>query len=153
MKRFFSFRVTQENESNIIVHRSETPEEFFRFVAEDEDTFIIVDTGFKSVWADEVAVSRLLKKAYPVAGGERCKSIDRVFELINAIQNEEGRIKRVIAIGGGALIDLCGYVCYSSIPDAVFEIVPTTPFSQLTGFYTRRFYLNYDREKNRLSIQ
>ncbi len=153
MKRFFSFHVTQENESNIYFHRSESWDEFFRFISEDEDAFVIVDTGFKANWAEEFGESQLLRKAYPVSGGERCKSIDRVFELINTIQNEERRIKRVIAIGGGALIDLCGYVCYSSIPDATFEIVPTTPFSQLTGFYKRRFYLNYDRKKNRLSIQ
>jgi 3-dehydroquinate synthetase len=153
MKRFFSFHVTQENESNIFIHRNESPGEFFRFISEDEEAFIIVDTGFKTAWADGYGDSKLLRKAYPVSGGERCKSIDRVFELINSIQNQERRIKRVIAIGGGALIDLCGYVCYSSIPDAVFEIVPTTPFSQLAGFYARRFYLNYDREKNRLSIQ
>jgi len=153
MKRFFSFRVTQENESNIYIHRSESSDEFFRFISEDEDAFIIVDTGFKVSWAEKFGESQLLRKAYPVSGGERCKSIDRVFELINSIQNEEKRIKRIIAIGGGALIDLCGYVCYSSIPDATFEIAPTTPFSQLTGFYKRRFYLNYDRKKNRLSIQ
>jgi len=153
MKRFFSFHVTQENESNIFIHRSETPDAFFRNISEDEDSFIIVDTGFKKSWVDEFGDSEFIRRAYPVSGGERCKSIDRIFELINSIQNQEKRVKRIIAIGGGALIDLCGYVCYSSIPDAIFEIVPTTPFSQLTGFYKRRFYLNYDRQKNRLSIQ
>ncbi|MFW6263592.1 MAG: hypothetical protein ACOC34_06120 [Thermotogota bacterium] len=153
MKRFFSFHVTQENTSNIFIHRNESPDPFFRLITDDEHSFVIVDTGFKKSWVDEVGDSEFLRKAYPVSGGERCKSIDRIFELINTIQNEEKRVKRIVAIGGGALIDLCGYVCYSSIPDATFEIVPTTPFSQLTGFYTRRFYLNYDRQKNRLSIQ
>lgn len=153
MNRFFSYRITQESESRINIRRSESPDDFFRFISMDNDSFIIVDTGFKSLWADEFGSYESLRRAYPVSGGERCKSIDRVFELINSIQNQERKKKRVIAVGGGALIDLCGYVCYSSVPDVTFEIVPTTPFSQLTGFYKRRFYLNYDRKKNRLSVQ
>src|SRR6056297_1936248 len=153
MKRFFSFHVTHENTSNIDIHREESPDEIFRLIASDEGSFIIIDTGFKTIWADQYGNSDFYRKAYPVSGGERCKSIDRVFELINAIQNEQRRIKRVVAIGGGSLIDLCGYACTSSVPDVSFEIVPTTPFSQLSGFYKRRFYLNYDRKKNRLSVQ
>jgi len=153
MNRFLTFHVTQENESRINIYRSESADDFFRLITQDRESFLIVDTGFKTIWADQFGQSDFLKKAYPISGGERCKSIDRVFELINSLQNEERRIKRVIAIGGGSLIDLSGYVCYSSVPDVTFEVVPTTPFSQLTGFYKRRFYLNYDRKKNRLSVQ
>jgi len=118
-----------------------------------KDSFIVVDTGFKVQWAEEFENSVALRKAYPVSGGERCKSIDRVFELINSMQNVDYKIKKIIAIGGGSLVDLCGYACMSSLPDVPFEVFPTTPFSQLSGFYNRRFYLNYDRKKNRLSVQ
>jgi 3-dehydroquinate synthetase len=153
MNRFFSFQNTVERKSTINIRKNEKAGDIFRYIENIPDAFIIVDTGFKFVWAENFGCSEILRSAYPVAGGERCKSIDRVFELINAIHSVRVRPRKIVAIGGGALIDLCGYVARTSIPDASFEIIPTTPLSQLAGYYRRRFYLNFDRKKDRISVE
>ncbi|HOO32691.1 MAG TPA: hypothetical protein PK466_09015 [Thermotogota bacterium] len=153
MNRFFSFQTTVERKSTINIRKNEKVWDIFRYIENIPDAFVIVDTGFKFVWADELGRFENLRKAYPVSGGERCKSIDRVFELINAIQSAEQKPRKIVAVGGGALIDLCGYVARTSLSDASLEIIPTTPLSQLTGYYRRRFFLNFDRKKDRISVE
>jgi len=153
MNHFFSFEATEENNTSIAIKNNINLSELDSVIGMNQASFLIIDTSFKLALTERPEATDFINSGYPVNGGERCKSIDRVFELINEIHNLKKKPEQIIAMGGGSLIDLCGYLVLTSMPDCRFTVIPTTPLSQLTGFYKRKFFLNYDRKKDRLFVR
>ena len=153
MNHFFSFEATEENNTSIAIKNNINLSGLDSVIGMNQASFLIIDTSFKLALTERPEATDFINSGYPVNGGERCKSIDRVFELINEIHNLKKKPEQIIAMGGGSLIDLCGYLVLTSMPDCRFTVIPTTPLSQLTGFYKRKFFLNYDRKKDRLFVR
>ncbi len=122
---------------------------FFEEFLESKDTLFFVDTKMKLAFPE---FNEYLSKFYPVFGGERCKSIDRVFELYTVFQSLKSAPENVVVFGGGSLFDLVGYSVCTSFPGCGLTLIPTTLSAQMTGFYKNLFYLNFDRKKDRLSV-
>lgn len=159
MKEIFSFSVTKELQTRCLLYSEEAENEFFDRILNEQNSFTIIDTKVKTHFPQ---FQQEFRNAYPVSAGENCKSIDRVFELYTVLQSLDTParffsggifpVQTINVIGGGALIDLVGYSLATSFQDMKFRAIPTTPVSQLNGFYNRGFYIHFDRKINLLSV-
>lgn len=149
MKEIFTYSVVKELQTRCFLFLEERESGFQDRILSEEHTYTVIDTKVKSAITD---LQTLYRKAYPVSAGEHCKSIDRVFELYTVLQTLSPRAQMINVIGGGALIDLVGYALATSFQDLKMRAIPTTPFSQLYGFYQRSFYIHFDRKINQLSV-
>jgi 3-dehydroquinate synthetase len=149
MKEIFTYSVVKEQHTRLFLFSEETEQEFQNCVITEENSFTIIDTKVKTHFPN---MRSIYSKAYPVNAGETCKSIDRVFELYTVFQALSNNIQTINVIGGGALIDLAGYALATSFQELKLRVIPTTPFSQLSGFYRRNFYIHFDRKINLLSV-
>ncbi len=132
------------------VHRSLHDEDAQQFFRAEERDFCVVDTRLRQYFPD---YTQLWDRCYSISGGEKCKSIDRVFELYSVIHSLSYQPKRVLVFGGGALQDLVGYSIATSVPDLPLILYPTTPGSAFLGHYSNRFSINWDRKKDRITVQ
>jgi len=132
------------------LHRSLHDEEANQFFRIDEQDFCVVDTRLKQYFPE---YAHIWERCYSISGGEKCKSIDRVFELYSVIHSLPYQPKRVRVFGGGALQDLVGYSMATSMPDLPLILYPTTPGSIFMGHYSGRFSINWDRKKDRITVQ
>ncbi len=149
MKEIFTYSVLKEVQTRCFLFFEEQESGFQERILSEENSFTVIDTKVKSTISD---LQPLYRKAYPVSAGEYCKSIDRVFELYTVLQALSNRVQMINVIGGGALIDLVGYALATSFQDLKMRAIPTTPFSQLYGFYQRSFYIHFDRKINLLGV-
>ncbi|HPE68680.1 MAG TPA: hypothetical protein P5560_02735 [Thermotogota bacterium] len=142
---FLKFTTTLEKETLFRFWEEETEDFLETSPFERGRDFWVVDTAVKLYFPE---LEGITAKAYPINGGERCKSIDRVFELISVIQGLRPLPKRVLVLGGGAVIDLVGYAVSTSMPNLELVAIPTTPSAQMSGFFSGKFFLDFDRKKD-----
>lgn len=89
----------------------------------------------------------------PIFAGERSKSVIGMMDVQNLIINSEVSDPVIVAIGGGTVLDTCGFALatYKKRLDTVF--VPTTLSAQLESFFKNEVYLNFDRIKDAMRIK
>jgi 3-dehydroquinate synthetase len=122
----------------------------FLFSAYPERKFIyIIDSKIKLFHTDvayDVDVA-------PIFAGERSKSIIGMMDVQNLIINSEISDPVMVVIGGGSVLDTCGFAIstFKKRLDTVF--VPTTLSAQLEGFFKNEVYLNFDRIKDVMKVK
>lgn len=150
MTERFECRVTRSTPLTVSYHHSFNQTDAEAFIHADTQDFCVVDTRLKLAFPNLIGS---WNKCYPIAGGEKCKSIDRVFELYHVMHALPFLPGCVRVFGGGALHDLVGYALSTSMPHLPLILYPTTPGSILAGHYTGSFAINWDRRKDRIMVQ
>jgi len=98
----------------------------------DRKVLILTDSGVPAEYSDCVAKQCLDPFVYTIESGEQSKSIQN-FEKVLAYmaQNRFTRTDCVIAVGGGVVGDLAGFVAASYMRGVDFYNIPTTLLSQV----------------------
>ncbi len=119
------------------------------FGIEKRRAFIVTDSGVPSEYAMDVANGFDQAEIYTVPMGEVSKSLD-VFGKISARMLEIGitRSDVCIAVGGGVVGDLCGFVAASYMRGIDFYNMPTTLLSMVDSSIGGKTAINHAGVKN-----
>jgi len=99
-------------------------------------------------------VEHILQKAslvLPIDGGESCKSLNVAQQLFQALQNNHvGCDAHLVAIGGGSLTDLVGFVGSTFCRGVRLSFVPTTLLAMVDASIGGKNGVNLMHAKNRV---
>ncbi len=109
----------------------------------------IVDSKVKLFHADVVDVIN----SFPMFAGERAKSIVGVMDIQNQLINLEENDPVVVVLGGGTVLDTCGFAFATFAKRMKTIFIPTTLSAQLEGFFKSKSYINFDRVKDIMRVQ
>lgn len=115
----------------------------------DRRVLILTDEGVPAVYAETVAKASKRAVTVRVKQGEGSKSIP-VFEEVCRTLLEEGftRSDCVVAVGGGVVGDLAGFVAASYMRGIDFYNIPTTLLSQVDSSIGGKVAVNLGGVKN-----
>ena len=111
--------------------------------------FIVTDSGVPSEYARAVAACCKSAKIYTVPEGEGSKSIRTFGEVLSAMA--EFGLSRgdcAVAVGGGVVGDLTGFLAASYMRGIDFYNIPTTVLSQVDSSVGGKCAINLDGIKN-----
>lgn len=115
----------------------------------DKKTFLISDTGVPKVLIETVKNQFKDVVVFVVNQGEESKSFE-VYEdaLRKMIQSGFTRKDQVVALGGGVVGDLSGFVAATYMRGIDFIQIPTTTLSQIDSSIGGKVAINVDGVKN-----
>ena len=136
------------NSYNIEIERGgiSKAKEYFNL---NRNVMIITDEGVPVVYAEKIAEQ--CRKAYikVVPQGEESKSFQRVEEILkDMLELQFSRKDCVIAVGGGVIGDLAGFVASLYMRGIDFYNVPTTVLSQVDSSIGGKTAVNLTAGKN-----
>lgn len=113
---------------------------------------ILADQAIAKPWLEqlETALSRVATcHSITTSGGEAAKSFSRYTELMNAIL-DQGIDRRtvIIAVGGGVIGDLAGFMAASLLRGLDFIQIPTTLLAQVDSSVGGKTGINANAGKN-----
>ncbi len=111
--------------------------------------FYVIDSKVK-LFHPEVGEAT---NSFPMFAGERAKSIVGVMDIQNQLINLEEKMPVIIAIGGGSVLDVCGFALATFSKKLTSVFVPTTFSAQLEGFFKDESYVNFDRVKDVMRVR
>ena len=115
----------------------------------DRRVLIVTDTGVPADYARTVADQCKLAVVQTVETGEVSKSLDVFAQLLKAMF-EHGFSRRdcVVAVGGGVVGDLAGFVASAYMRGIDFYNIPTTLLSQIDSSIGGKTAINFCGVKN-----
>lgn len=110
---------------------------------------IITDEGVPTIYATTILAQCAQGFLQVVPQGEDSKSLSTFQSLCKALLKEQfSRKDLVIALGGGVVGDLSGYVAASYMRGIEFVQIPTTTLSQIDSSIGGKVAINLDEVKN-----
>ena len=111
--------------------------------------FIVTDEGVPSEYSEKIAACAKIAKIVTVPAGEATKSIE-VYSRLLSDMAEFGmtRTDCAVAVGGGVIGDLTGFVAASYMRGIDFYNVPTTLLSQVDSSIGGKCAINHAGIKN-----
>ncbi len=113
------------------------------------DVVYIVDSKIKLFHADIVDAMN----SFPMFAGEKAKSIVGVMDIQNQLINLEEKDPVMVVLGGGTILDTCGFAFATFAKKMKTIFVPTTLSAQLEGFFKSENYINFDRIKDVMRVR
>ncbi len=137
-----------EHSYNIYVGRNilDKASELFNL---DRKCLIVTDTGVPAVYAE--TIKKQCKTGYIVTipQGEASKNLNMFASLLKeALDKDFSRKDCIIAVGGGVVGDLSGYVASSYMRGIDFYNVPTTTLSQVDSSIGGKVAIDFEGVKN-----
>lgn len=119
------------------------------FVSLDRKVMVISDTGVPAKYVEAVLSQCKNGYSYIVQSGEEAKSLE-VFKLLCEVllQHNFNRKDLIVAVGGGVVGDLSGFVAASYMRGISFVNIPTTTLSQIDSSIGGKVGINLDHVKN-----
>jgi 3-dehydroquinate synthase len=122
-------------------------------VAGGSVAFVISDAGVAELWFGPLAASLqdagLSPVLLTVADGEEAKSLDAYGALLRQLAGREAhRDDPILALGGGAVGDLAGFVASTYMRGVPFVQLPTTLTSQIDAAIGGKTAVNLPEGKN-----
>ena len=115
----------------------------------DRKVMVITDDGVPESYARTVADLSKDGAVYTVPQGEDSKSIDKFSEILSEmLRLGFGRKDAVVAVGGGVVGDLSGFVASAYMRGIDFYNIPTTVLSQVDSSIGGKTAVNLDGIKN-----
>ena len=114
----------------------------------DSKKFIIVDS---KVSKKIIKIIKNKKNVFliTVKGSEKLKSINSYWKIISKLlQKKIDRSSTIIAIGGGTVGDLCGFISNTILRGVKFSLIPTTLLSQVDSSIGGKNGINSKYGKN-----
>jgi len=119
---------------------------------EHKKTLIISDDGVPiKILNKVISVSKPSTKAFKIIlqHGERAKSVQNFQKILNFLaENNFDRTDLIIAVGGGVIGDISGYVASSYLRGIQFIQIPTTLLSQVDSSVGGKTAINIAAGKN-----
>lgn len=120
-----------------------------RYLKLDRKVLIVTDSGVPSEYAKCIAKSCMAPYIEVVTQGESSKSIENWEKLLKKmIEYGFTRTDCVVAVGGGVVGDLAGFVAASYMRGVDFYNVPTTLLSQVDSSVGGKVAVNVGQIKN-----
>ena len=111
--------------------------------------FIVTDSGVPAQYAETVRAQCKEGLVYTVPQGEGSKSLAVYQKLLEAmLEAGFGRGDAVVAVGGGVVGDLAGFVAATYMRGVDFINCPTTTLSQIDSSIGGKVAVDLDRTKN-----
>lgn len=128
-------------------------EELEELGAADKRLCIVTDSNVDKLYGGQVLeiLSDKCKKAvkYAIPAGEENKNLDNVKEVYKFLINEKFDRKDIlIALGGGVVGDLTGFVAATYLRGVEFVQIPTTLLSQVDSSIGGKTGVDFDSYKN-----
>lgn len=115
----------------------------------NQKIFILTDENIPQKWIDIVASQCKHAKVFKVHGNEESKSINTYEECLKAcLSFSMSRKDLLIALGGGVIGDLGGFVAASYMRGIPFISIPTTTLSQIDSSIGGKVAINLGEVKN-----
>ena len=115
----------------------------------DRKVLIVTDDGVPAEYAKTVAVSCRTPFIITLPQGEKTKSLDSYKYLLSEmVKNDFTRSDCVVAVGGGVVGDLAGFVAASYMRGVDFYNIPTTVLSQVDSSIGGKVAVDFDGYKN-----
>lgn len=120
-----------------------------KYIDVNQKIFILTDKGVPKKWVDIVSKQCVNSMVYTVEGGETSKSMETFKEVLVACK-DFGMTRKdlLIALGGGVIGDLGGFVAASYMRGISFISIPTTTLSQIDSSIGGKVAINLDHTKN-----
>ncbi len=110
---------------------------------------IVTDTGVPERYAQQVAEQCLTPLIQCVPQGEGSKSMEVFTQLLASLQEAHfTRSDLVVAVGGGVIGDLAGFVASAYLRGIDFVNCPTTTLSQIDSSIGGKVGINFQGTKN-----
>ncbi len=110
---------------------------------------IVTDTGVPEIYAETLAKQCKNPVICTVESGEKSKSIEGFTRLLNTmLENGFSRKDCVVAVGGGVVGDLSGFVASAYMRGVDFYNIPTTLLSQIDSSIGGKTAINFSGIKN-----
>lgn len=111
--------------------------------------FILTDMNVPQKWVDIVSSQCPNSMVYKVHGGEESKSMETFQDCLQAcLDFQMSRKDLLIALGGGVIGDLGGFVASSYMRGIPFISIPTTTLSQIDSSIGGKVAINLGHVKN-----
>ena len=115
----------------------------------DRKVLIVTDDGVPSEYAKTVAAECKEAYIYTVEQGEKSKSLSVFQKLLSfMLQKNFSRKDAVVAVGGGVVGDLAGFIASAYMRGIDFYNIPTTILSQVDSSIGGKTAVNLDNIKN-----
>lgn len=119
------------------------------FIDLNRKVFILTDQNIPDVWIDIVKEQCDDSMVFRVGGGEDSKSIHTYEEVLKScLAFHMSRKDLIIALGGGVIGDLGGFVAASYMRGIDFMSIPTTTLSQIDSSIGGKTAINLGNVKN-----
>lgn len=110
---------------------------------------IVTDSGVPREYADRVAAQCLAPTVEVIPQGEQSKCFDTYKHLLGVlVQQAFTRTDCVVAVGGGVVGDLAGFVAASYMRGIDFYNIPTTVLSQVDSSIGGKVAIDFEGYKN-----
>ena len=110
---------------------------------------IVTDDGVPADYADKIACKCKTPIKVVLENGEKAKSVENYLSLLSTmLENNFNRYDAVVAVGGGVIGDLAGFVASSYMRGVDFYNVPITFLSQVDSSIGGKVAIDYLDYKN-----
>ncbi len=122
-------------------------------IYQGEKIFIISDENVYGIYGEELAENLRKEGIEPfftvVKPGERSKSVDTLVSVYNDLLDKEiNRGHMIVALGGGVVGDLTGFVAATLLRGIKFIQIPTSLLAQIDSSVGGKVAVNLERGKN-----
>lgn len=138
----------QENSYDIVVERGVIAKAG-QHLNLQRRVLVVTDSGVPEIYAKTVASQCKTPVICTVEMGEGSKSLDVFGELLEKmLENNFSRKDCVVAVGGGVVGDLSGFVASAYMRGVDFYNIPTTLLSQIDSSIGGKTAINFGNVKN-----
>lgn len=138
----------KENSYDIVVKRGGL-QDAEKHLDLDRRVLIVTDSGVPSCYAQTVANQCKTPVIHTVQAGEAAKSLEVFGKLLQVmLDNNFSRKDCVVAVGGGVVGDLSGFVASAYMRGVDFYNIPTTVLSQIDSSIGGKTAINFGNVKN-----
>ena len=146
MKKIIKIKTKVKNYSILIENNSISS--YLKKQSKDKNKiFIIIDTKVTHVLLNIKFGKNV--KLIKINGSEKIKSISKYWQIISILLKYEiDRSSKIIAIGGGTIGDLSGFIASTILRGIDFTLIPTTLLSQVDSSIGGKNGINSENGKN-----
>lgn len=138
----------KENSYDIVIERG-ILEKVREYLDLERRVLIVTDSGVPQIYAQTVAKQCKAPIICTVESGEASKSIETFSKLLQTmLENGFSRKDCVVAVGGGVVGDLSGFVSSAYMRGVDFYNIPTTLLSQIDSSIGGKTAINFGGIKN-----
>ena len=142
-------RVNLQKDSYDIILGCEVLQESNKYLNLNRKVLILTDSGVPEIYAQTVAQHCKQAFIYTIDQGEESKNISNFEKILMFMaENRFTRTDCVVAVGGGVVGDLAGFVASSYMRGIDFYNVPTTLLSQVDSSIGGKVAINLGGYKN-----
>ena len=124
--------VTMKDASYDVVIERHSLDKIGEYLNLQRKVLILTDSGVPTIYAKKVLQASLEAYVYTIPEGEESKSFENFGKILDyLIEKEFSRTDCVVAVGGGVVGDLAGFVASCYMRGIDFYNVPTTLLSQV----------------------